>query len=214
MKAIRPLLALGGLCAPQSACTLEQIAAARFHGQAGAASCRIPRPSAGWNACACLLLHMPVQPSLLFSRYWGGTPACPSSRSRHQLPSVLGSPGSCRAEPAMHCLTQHGVRVQDGKQVLTGWSDGKIRVFGPESGKELYSLHDAHHGEASCPGWNHNCACHCTSDVMGLHLINRVSLVTPGCSEKFIGSAPSCALAGGSYRRCSSPRVPHVFCSC
>lgn len=37
--------------------------------------------------------------------------------------------------------------VQDGKQVLTGWSDGKIRVFGPESGKELYSIHDAHHGE-------------------------------------------------------------------
>ena len=37
--------------------------------------------------------------------------------------------------------------LQDGKQVLTGWSDGKIRVFGPESGKELYSIHDAHHGE-------------------------------------------------------------------
>ena len=37
--------------------------------------------------------------------------------------------------------------MQDGKQVLTGWSDGKIRVFGPESGKELYSIHDAHHGE-------------------------------------------------------------------
>ena len=39
------------------------------------------------------------------------------------------------------------LHVQDGKQVLTGWSDGKIRVFGPESGKELYSIHDAHHGE-------------------------------------------------------------------
>ena len=89
----------------------------------------------------CLLLPLPVQASLLLRS--GG---------------VVGLLGSCwAAKPAMHCLaqhclTQHGVHAQDGKQVLTGWSDGKIRVFGPESGKELYSLHDAHHGEVSCPG--------------------------------------------------------------
>ena len=40
--------------------------------------------------------------------------------------------------------------LQDGKQLLTGWSDGKIRVYGPESGRELYSIHDAHHGEVCC----------------------------------------------------------------
>mmetsp|Transcript_14769 Transcript_14769/g.47073 ORF Transcript_14769/g.47073 Transcript_14769/m.47073 type:complete len:414 (+) Transcript_14769:525-1766(+) len=33
----------------------------------------------------------------------------------------------------------------DGKSVISGWSDGKIRAFGPQSGKLLYTIHDAHH---------------------------------------------------------------------
>eukprot|EP00899_Mesostigma_viride_P011827 jgi/Mesvir1/20645/Mv14866-RA.1 len=32
----------------------------------------------------------------------------------------------------------------DGGSILSGWSDGKIRAFGPQSGRLLYTIHDAH----------------------------------------------------------------------
>jgi hypothetical protein len=32
----------------------------------------------------------------------------------------------------------------DGSAVLSGWSDGKIRAFGPQSGKLLFTINDAH----------------------------------------------------------------------
>jgi len=35
--------------------------------------------------------------------------------------------------------------TEDGKGILSGWSDGKIRAFGPQSGKLMYVIHDAHH---------------------------------------------------------------------
>ncbi|GBG66294.1 hypothetical protein CBR_g57893 [Chara braunii] len=31
-----------------------------------------------------------------------------------------------------------------GKSILSGWRDGKIRAFGPQSGKLLYTIHEAH----------------------------------------------------------------------
>ena len=31
-----------------------------------------------------------------------------------------------------------------GKSIVSGWSDGKIRAFGPQSGKLLYVINDAH----------------------------------------------------------------------
>jgi WD40 repeat protein len=34
----------------------------------------------------------------------------------------------------------------DGKSIISGWSDGKIRAFGPQSGKLLYVINDAHQG--------------------------------------------------------------------
>ena len=37
--------------------------------------------------------------------------------------------------------------MSDGKSILSGWSDGKIRSFLPQSGKLLYAINDAHnHG--------------------------------------------------------------------
>lgn len=37
--------------------------------------------------------------------------------------------------------------MADGKSILSGWSDGKIRAFLPQSGKLLYAINDAHnHG--------------------------------------------------------------------
>lgn len=37
------------------------------------------------------------------------------------------------------------VATQDGKSIVSGWSDGKIRAFAPQSGKLLYTINDAHH---------------------------------------------------------------------
>ena len=34
--------------------------------------------------------------------------------------------------------------MPDGKSIISGWSDGKIRAFGPQSGKLLYTILDAH----------------------------------------------------------------------
>lgn len=39
------------------------------------------------------------------------------------------------------CLTI----TDDGKSIVTGWSDGKIRGFKPESGTLMYNINDAHH---------------------------------------------------------------------
>lgn len=48
--------------------------------------------------------------------------------------------------------------MPDGKSLVSGWSDGKIRAFLPQSGKLFYSINDAH---------NHGCtAISCTSDSM------------------------------------------------
>ena len=33
---------------------------------------------------------------------------------------------------------------KDGKSIISGWSDGKIRAFGPQSGKLIYTINDAH----------------------------------------------------------------------
>lgn len=47
--------------------------------------------------------------------------------------------------PGLECYT---IRFQnDGKSILSGWSDGKIRAFLPQSGKLLFAINDAHnHG--------------------------------------------------------------------
>lgn len=34
--------------------------------------------------------------------------------------------------------------MPDGKLILSGWSDGRIRAFLPQSGKLLYGINDAH----------------------------------------------------------------------
>lgn len=34
--------------------------------------------------------------------------------------------------------------TNDGGQIVSGWSDGTVRAFGPESGRFLYIIHDAH----------------------------------------------------------------------
>uniref|UniRef100_A0A7S3LVG9 Cilia- and flagella-associated protein 52 n=1 Tax=Palpitomonas bilix TaxID=652834 RepID=A0A7S3LVG9_9EUKA len=51
-----------------------------------------------------------------------------------------------------YCITF----MKDGGSIVSGWSDGKIRAFGPQSGAELYSINDAHQGGVT--------ALACTSD--------------------------------------------------
>lgn len=37
--------------------------------------------------------------------------------------------------------------MNDGKSIISGWNDGKIRAFLPQSGKLMYVISDAHiHG--------------------------------------------------------------------
>jgi len=47
--------------------------------------------------------------------------------------------------PGLECFSV--AFMQDGKSIISGWSDGKIRAFLPQSGKLLYVINDAHnHG--------------------------------------------------------------------
>lgn len=53
--------------------------------------------------------------------------------------------------PGLECYTVHF--MSDGKSILSGWNDGKVRAFMPQSGKLFYAINDAHnHGvTALCP---------------------------------------------------------------
>jgi len=44
--------------------------------------------------------------------------------------------------PNMECYCLEFMR--DGKSIVSGWSDGKVRAFLPQSGKLLYVINDAH----------------------------------------------------------------------
>jgi WD40 repeat protein len=45
--------------------------------------------------------------------------------------------------PNLECNTV--AFMYDGKSIISGWSDGKIRAFLPQSGNLLYCINDAHH---------------------------------------------------------------------
>ena len=50
--------------------------------------------------------------------------------------------------PGLECYTVKF--MSDGKSILSGWNDGKIRSFLPQSGKLFYAINDAHnHGVTS-----------------------------------------------------------------
>ena len=44
--------------------------------------------------------------------------------------------------PNLDCLCV--IFAEDGKSIISGWSDGKIRAFKPQSGALLYVINDAH----------------------------------------------------------------------
>ena len=47
--------------------------------------------------------------------------------------------------------------MYDGKSIISGWSDGKIRAFLPQSGKLLYIINDAHHHGVSAIASTSDC---------------------------------------------------------
>ena len=51
----------------------------------------------------------------------------------------------CRRQPETWRNQPPSLHPQDGKAIISGWSDGKVRAFGPQSGKLLYAINDAHH---------------------------------------------------------------------
>jgi len=46
--------------------------------------------------------------------------------------------------PNLECLCVGLTR--DGSAIISGWTDGRIRAFLPESGRLMYTINDAHHG--------------------------------------------------------------------
>ena len=47
--------------------------------------------------------------------------------------------------------------MQDGKSIVSGWSDGQIRAFLPQSGKLLYVINNAHmHGTTALATTNNS----------------------------------------------------------
>eukprot|EP00494_Astrolonche_serrata_P007055 UN07080 len=50
--------------------------------------------------------------------------------------------------PGVNCLS---VDISaDGKLIVSGWSDGKIRAFLPQSGRLIYAINNAHTGDILC----------------------------------------------------------------
>jgi len=44
--------------------------------------------------------------------------------------------------PNLEC--QCVILSEDGKSIVSGWNDGKVRAFYPESGRLMYTIHDCH----------------------------------------------------------------------
>lgn len=54
----------------------------------------------------------------------------------------------------VHCVAFS----MDGTQIISGWSDGKVRAFGPQSGKLLFVINDAHVGGCTAVACMHDAA--------------------------------------------------------
>jgi len=57
--------------------------------------------------------------------------------------------------PGLECNSV--IFMSDGKSILSGWSDGKIRAFLPQSGKLLYAINDAHNHGVTALAPTNNC---------------------------------------------------------
>jgi len=58
--------------------------------------------------------------------------------------------------PNLECHAAEFMR--DGKSLVTGWSDGKIRAFLPQSGRLMYVINDAHKNGCTAVSCTSDCA--------------------------------------------------------
>ncbi|MCP3662469.1 MAG: hypothetical protein GY696_08250 [Gammaproteobacteria bacterium] len=57
--------------------------------------------------------------------------------------------------PGLECYSINF--VQDGKSIISGWNDGKIRAFLPQSGKLFYAINDGHNHGVTALAATYNC---------------------------------------------------------
>ena len=61
--------------------------------------------------------------------------------------------------------------MPDGKSIVTGWTDGKVRAFAPQSGRLMYLIRDGHRVSANSAA----------STISGASVASRyANLVPPG----------------------------------
>lgn len=57
--------------------------------------------------------------------------------------------------PGLECFSV--CFMADGKSILSGWNDGKVRAFLPQSGKLFYAINDAHNHGVTALAPTNNC---------------------------------------------------------
>uniref|UniRef100_A0A0G4HQM4 Cilia- and flagella-associated protein 52 n=1 Tax=Chromera velia CCMP2878 TaxID=1169474 RepID=A0A0G4HQM4_9ALVE len=78
--------------------------------------------------------------------------------------------------PNLECLAIDFVR--DGKSILSGWSDGKVRAFLPQSGRLLYTIHDAHKNGCTALATSSDCTTVISGGMDGEIRVWKVSKLT------------------------------------
>lgn len=68
--------------------------------------------------------------------------------------------------------------MTDGKSILSGWNDGKVRAFLPQSGKLFYAINDAHNHGVTALAPTHNCQRIVTGGMEGEVRIWRIGKQT------------------------------------
>lgn len=58
--------------------------------------------------------------------------------------------------------------MTDGKSIVTGWTDGRVRAFTPQSGRLLYIIQEAHRASLPSP-----------SQVSGVSVASQYSSIVP-----------------------------------
>ena len=78
--------------------------------------------------------------------------------------------------PGLECFTVSF--MADGKSILSGWNDGKVRAFLPQSGKLFYAINDAHNHGVTALAPTHNCQRIVTGGMEGEVRIWRIGRQT------------------------------------
>lgn len=78
--------------------------------------------------------------------------------------------------PGLECFTIGF--MADGKSILSGWSDGKIRAFLPQSGKLFYAINDAHNHGVTSLATTHDCQRIVSGGMEGEVRIWRIGMQT------------------------------------